>query len=313
MALTDAQFPLYIPTKSRWMYGHTMRELERMNVPYNLVVEEDQRRQYAEAFPRARIIVLDPQYQRDYDACMELEPGQSRGSGPARNFVWDHAVSEGHSHHWIIDDNIRQFARYHANQRIPVGDGSFFRMQEDFVLRYRNVAMAGPHYLMFVPSRSKTSPMVLNTRVFSCILIRNDIGLRWRARYNEDVDLSLRVLKAGWCTVLFKAFLADKLTTQTLPGGNTEAFYADEGTSPKSEMLARLHPDVVTLVTRWDRPHHSVNFNQWRKRQLILRPDAVIPEEAPIKYRLVERENEHPSASHYGSSRNVRVNVPPPR
>jgi len=28
-------------------------------------------------------------------------------------------------------------------------------------------------------------------------LIRNDIPYRWRAKYNEDTDLSLRVLKDG--------------------------------------------------------------------------------------------------------------------
>lgn len=33
-------------------------------------------------------------------------------------------------------------------------------------------------------------------RAFPCILIQNDIPFRWRGRYNEDTDLSLRALKA---------------------------------------------------------------------------------------------------------------------
>jgi hypothetical protein len=39
--------------------------------------------------------------------------------------------------------------------------------------------------------------------------------------------------------VQFYAFLQYKLTTQTLKGGNTEAFYAEEGTLPKSKMLVQ--------------------------------------------------------------------------
>jgi len=292
------RFPLYIPSKSRSQYGHTMKKLARMNVPFRIVVEESQRDDYARAFGAERLLILDPQYQRDYDACIDLEPGASKGSGPARNFIWDHAVSEGHEWHWIMDDNIREFFRFHNNQRIPVGDGSFFRLMEDFVLRYRNVGMAGPHYSMFVPSRTRTSPFTVNTRIFSCNLIRNDIGPslakvgggpRWRGRYNEDVDLSIRILKAGWCTILFKAFLADKLASQLITGGNTEAFYADEGTAAKSEMICRLHPDIVRPVIRWGRPHHYVDFKPFAKRRLILRDDAVIPDEPSIHFTLVDR------------------------
>ncbi len=78
---------------------------------------------------------------------------------------------------------------------------------KDFVLRYENIAMAGPNYFMFAPRKRKHPPFSLNTRIYSCNLIRNDLPFRWRARYNEDTDLSLRMLKAGWCTVLFYVFL----------------------------------------------------------------------------------------------------------
>ena len=56
-------------------------------------------------------------------------------------------------------------------------------------------------------------------------ILDESLGERWRGRYNEDTDLSLRTLKSGLCTVLFNAFLGDKQTTMTGTGGNTESLY----------------------------------------------------------------------------------------
>lgn len=52
-------------------------------------------------------------------------------------------------------------------------------------------------------------------------------------------------------------------------GGNTEAFYEKEGTLPKSEMLAMLHPDVAKVVWKFDRFHHFVDYNSFKKNKLI--------------------------------------------
>jgi hypothetical protein len=136
--------------------------------------------------------------------------------------------------------------------------------------------MAGPQYEMFMPRRYKAPPFILNTRIYSCNLIKNSIPFRWRARYNEDTDLSLRILKAGRCTVLFYAFLQKKVATQIMPGGNTDEFYAKEGTLPKSEMLVKLHPDVATLVMKCGRPHHHVDYSRFKKNGLIRIPGVEI-------------------------------------
>jgi hypothetical protein len=248
-----------------------------MRVPYRVVIEEQEQADYGAAVDPTKLLILDPTYQRDYDACMDLEAGQSAGSGPARNFIWDHAQASGAAWHWIMDDNIHGFYRLHRNVKTKLIDGTCFRCMEDFVLRYRNVAMAGPNYHGFADQRSKLPPIVLNTRIFSCNLIRTDLPFRWRGRYNEDADLSLRMLKAGWCTVQFNAFLQHKDQTQTALGGNTEAFYASEGTLPKSQMLARLHPDVAKVTWRFNRWHHYVDYRPFKRNKLIRRTDIDIP------------------------------------
>src|SRR5262249_39664771 len=148
---------------------------------------------------------------------------------------------------------------------------------EEFCLRYANVGMGGPNYQMFAPRILPLPPVVLNTRIYSCNLIRNDVGFRWRGRYNEDTDLSVRMLKAGWCTVQFNAFLQQKQATQTMKGGNTDEFYAREGTLEKSRMLVLMHPDVAEIKHRHRRIHHYINYHRFRHK-LILRPDAKLTE-----------------------------------
>jgi hypothetical protein len=272
-------YPVYVVSKGRWESCLTSRNLHRMRVPHYVVVERAELERYRAALdPLANPLVLDQAYQRDYDTFDALGDTKSKGPGPARNFAWEHSISLGARWHWVMDDNIRDFYRLNRNVRIRVHTSAIFRAAEDFVDRYENLALAGLHYKCFAPDRSKRPAFLLNTRIYSCILIKNDIPYRWRGRYNEDTDLSLRALKDGWCTVLFFAFLADKTQTMTMKGGNTDAFYAREGTLPKSRMLVNMHPDVARLTWKWDRWHHHVDYRPFKKNQLIPKSGVVIPE-----------------------------------
>jgi hypothetical protein len=117
--------------------------------------------------------------------------------------------------------------------------------------------------------------------------------------------LSLDVLKDGDCTIQFNAFLQGKAATQTVKGGNTTEFYHAEvgfdektgeaikaetlvdakgkkyneaGTIAKSQMLADIHPDVSSVVWRYDRWHHYVDYSQFKKNELRLKPGVVVQE-----------------------------------
>jgi hypothetical protein len=272
----NPRFPLYIVSKGRADSRLTSRTLEGMGVPYFIVVEPQEVETYAAVIDRAKILPLDMSYKERYDCFDKLGLTKSPGPGPARNFVWDHAISIGAEWHWVMDDNIRYFYRLHRNLIIPCGNGACFRAMEDFCLRYTNVAMAGPNYEKFAPRKAKLPPLVMNTRIYSCNLIRNDTPYRWRGRYNEDTDLSLRMLKDGWCTVQFNAFLQGKMVTQAVKGGNTAEFYAKEGTLAKSRMQVEMHPDVSKLVWKFSRWHHEVDYRPFKRNQLIRKPGAVV-------------------------------------
>ena len=229
----DPKYPLFIVSKGRSDSRMTHRALIRMGVPHRVIIEGQEWDDYAAVIDPEQLLVLPEHYLDEYDCFDSLGRTKSTGPGAARNFAWDTAVSEGHKRHWVMDDNIKQFSRYNRNVIYQVLGGSGFRAMEDFCDRYTNVAMAGPNYEMFVPRKAKQAPFVKNTRIYSCNLIWNAAPFRWRGRYNEDTDLSLRMLKAKWCTIQFNTFLQLKITAQDVKGGNTAEFYEKDGTLPK--------------------------------------------------------------------------------
>lgn len=255
------RYPVYVISKGRWESRLTSKTLEQLGIPYHIVVEPQEREAYAAVIDPAKILVLP-----------FSDLGQ--GSIPARNWVWDHAAASGAARHWILDDNIDGFYRLNRNLKTKIVDYNPFSYIEEFADRYTNVALAGMNYEFFAPRREKQPPFRLNTRVYSCILIRNDLPHRWRGRYNEDTDLSIRVLKDGWCTVLFQAYLCKKMPTMTMGGGNTDELYVGDGRLVMAESLRDQHPDIVTVTTKWGRPQHQVDYSGFRKNVLRKKTEA---------------------------------------
>jgi len=287
------KYPLYIVSKGRYERNirATANSLERMRIPFFMVVEEHEVEKYKEtADPRyCTVITLDNRYKEEYDTCDNEGYTNPRvGPGAARNFAWDHAKNNGHARYWVFDDNIHDFYRLHENQRIRVETGSFFRACEDFIDRYKNIPVSGLQYRFFIAPNSEYPPYVMNTRIYSALLIDTSMEqYKWRGRYNEDTDLSLRVLKDGLCTCQFNFFLQGKAATQTTKGGNTDEFYAVEdqedevlhGTSNKSDMLITMgHEDVSRNVWKYGRWHHYVDYLPFKDNQPILKDNIDIPE-----------------------------------
>jgi hypothetical protein len=262
----NPRYPVYIISKGRAESRKTARALEATSVPFRIVVEPQEYDQYA--------AVIDP------SLILKLPfSNLGQGSIPARNWVWEHSVEEGATSHWILDDNIDGFFRLNRNLKTPVADGTIFRVAEIFADRYENVGEAGFNYFMFASRKTRMPAYYLNTRVYSCILLRNSLPFRWRGRYNEDTDLSLRILKSGLCTVLFNAFLALKSQTMTMSGGNTDELYrqdeAFDGRKEMAESLVEQHPDVASVSWKWNRWQHHVDYSGFRQ-QLRRKPGLEI-------------------------------------
>lgn len=246
-----------------------------MGIPFYIAIEPQDYDDYVKEVPKEQLLVL---------------PFSNHGDGPgrARNWCWEHSISIGAKKHWVMDDNINDFYRLHNNKRYRVESGVLFKSCEDFINRYENVPVSGLNYMYLLAPDSKRPAYVKNTRIYSCLLIDNNCKFKWRGRYNEDTDLSLRVLKDGDCTIQFNHFLQGKSGTQKMKGGNTDEFYHQErtdneafkktgynpyGTYNKTKLLVDTHPDVTSLVWRYGRYHHQIDYGIYKKTKLRLKPE----------------------------------------
>jgi hypothetical protein len=125
----------------------------------------------------------------------------------------------------------------------------------------------------------------------NCTLVNHAWPGRWRLNYNEDTDLCLQALADGWCTVALNAFMANKMRTMAMGGGNTESLYRTEGGSGATDtdgrfemarVLERAWPGLVTARRKFGRYQHSVN---WRKftQTLKLRDDVDLAAFPPVQ------------------------------
>lgn len=284
------RYPFYVVSKNRWDKCITSRELNIRGINHYVLVEEDQFELYmANKQPLAELLVLPKKYLDEYDTCDDLGDTKGKGPGAARNFCIDHSKTNGYDKHWVLDDNMEIFKRLHNNEKLEIVCVNGFCAVEDFIDRFSNVPIAGLNYESFCKKTDKANPYILNTRVYSCLLMDNTFDYRWRGRYNEDTDICLRVLKDGLCTIQVNAFLAGKVTTQRMRGGNSEEFYDKEGTMPKSKMLEDLHPDVAKVVWKFNRWHHSVDYKPFKKNKLLLK-DGVTIQTTPNNYGLIKEE-----------------------
>ena len=263
------KYPIYIISKGRSDTRMTSRSLEEIGVDYKIVVEDSEYDDYASVIDPKKVLALPTDFRENPKFAIPDELGQMGGSIPARNFVWEHSTENGHEKHWIMDDNIRYFYRLNRNKKIRVTDGTIIRCSEDFSDRYENVKISGMNYAFFCPKDQKRPPYYKNTRIYSCILIDNSVQHRWRGKYNEDTDLSLRILKDGHCSILFNAFLCGKAATMAMKGGNTEEIY-NKSNSDKFDNRRRFadtlqyhHPDVTVVTKKWGRYHHHVDYSHF--------------------------------------------------
>lgn len=263
----NPQYPIYIISKGRPNTCKTAKTLDWMGIDYNIVVEPSEAKQY-------RTIWGDRVMVGNFDTT-------TRSSIPVRNWVNEHCNK---SKYWLLDDNINFFYILNNNRSLRCKTGAIFRIAEDFANQFTNIAITGFNKLGFCKPTDPVAPYVLNTRVYSMSLLDKNIneqikinGALWRGRYNEDTDLCLRFLKAGYCTVNWQMLLGDKATTQTMRGGNTDNVYVDGDKRYNfAKSLMTQHPDLVTITEKWGRYHHHVNWDVFKQKLIRKKTQPTI-------------------------------------
>ena len=254
------RYPIYIISKGRAEACLTAQTLMWMGVDFYIVVEPNEIGPYQSIYGN-RVIT------GDFDTT-------TASSIPVRNWIDDHATSQKY---WLLDDNIRYFWRMTNNISYRVKSPAIFAAVEDFTDRYTNVGISGMYHLGLCKNDFCIPPYYLNTRVYSMSLMNKEInnqikinGKLWRGRYNEDTDLCLRILKAGFCTINFATFLGDKVASMRMKGGNTDSVYTDNDDRYLfAKSLQDQHPDCVTVTKKFNRYHHHVDYKRFQQQLKI--------------------------------------------
>jgi len=267
------KYPIFVISKGRYEQRLTSDYLSKCKIEHYLVVEHCEEKLYTEGLKEhVNLMVMEEEFDN-----------LGKGSIPVRNWIDRKAKELRVEKYWCLDDNISSFCRFYKNTRVEIRTPLVFKLTEKFMDRYENLYLCGLQYKSFMPEISKRRWLVqLNTRVYSCMLISTKLkdkldGVLWRGRYNEDTDLSLRLLKKGYPTLLLDIFLCDKQTTMSCEGGNTDSIYKGDGLQKKLDSLIEQHPDCVKEKKNYFHVHHQVDYRPFKKNKLILKKDVVIP------------------------------------
>lgn len=253
----ENRYPVYIISKGRAYNPITANSFETCGIDYRIVIEPQEFEQYAKAISPKKIICLP-------FANLGL------GSYPARNFCWEHSLKSGNKRHWIFDDNIHGFDKWINARKTKINEGAAPLIYVEKYADKNMVDVCGFEYDTFVMTPPK-QPFKVMCHVYSGILINNEMPYRWRLKYNEDVDLCLQVLHNGGKTASCIYYMINKVsTTSKMKGGNQSELY--KGNDPKkkllkAKMLEAVWPQYAKTVVRFNRYHHFVDWNVFKKNK----------------------------------------------
>jgi hypothetical protein len=206
------RFPIYIPSRGRYEKNLTANLLKEEEIPFKLVVEPQDAHNYFNAFGGDSILIL---------------PENNQGVSYVRNWIKDYSKEVKEEYHWQIDDDIRHFKRRIDNKNVNSSAMGVLTEAEDEVVKYSNVGAAG--LSSFVFAWASKQDVKINKQVYTVMLFNNATPVRFTKDTIEDLDYSLRVLYAGWCTLFFTRIMFEAVPTMKQKGGNTDMHFSDNG------------------------------------------------------------------------------------
>lgn len=279
------KYPIFIISYNRAKNHLTAKHLASWGVKHYMVVHKEQLDDYKkymtpEMKEYTTFLEFDDSYKLKYETCDNIPHSiKNAGSGAERNFAWDYSIKLGAKAHWLMDDNmgfyyVKGITAANVYVRKSCDKENFwnlFKKGEEFFDRYSNLMMIELAASEMCISKMRVA-YALNTRCFSCNLIWNEMPIRWRGRYNEDVILSTDVMVAGYCIASYRGgVLKHKQSTRSAVGGNhatkkgdQNSLYADGfnykySSVDKTNLLIKVYPKYYRKVIKYGRVHHEYN------------------------------------------------------
>jgi len=285
------QYPIFVISYNRAKTHTTAKWLAKYEINHFMVVHKEQLNEYKkyqtkEMTKYTTFLEFDDEYKLKYETCDNIPHSiKNAGSGAERNFAWDYSIKLGAKAHWLMDDNM-SFAHivgkssngvYKRKKCTKEDFREKWHKAEHFFNKYENLLMIELAQNDFFFELHKLT-YALNTRCFSCNLIWNDMPIRWRGRYNEDVILSTDIMVAGYCIASYIGGVRkSKQSTREATGGNhaikkgdVNSLYADGfdykySSVDKTNLLLKVYPEYYRKVIKYGRVHHEYKRKELKK------------------------------------------------
>jgi hypothetical protein len=223
-------YPIYIPTKGRADIATTPKILAESGVPFILAVEKEDVANYRSKFPTAEILEL---------------PESNQGIVYSRNFCKADAKKKGVAYHWQIDDDIRKIA-FSVNAKetnMPFAQG--LAIAEAFTKHYDNIGAMCLRHLAF--SRTEKHDVGFNKIIYGIQLLSSEPNIWFRNNTIEDIDNTMQLLTAGYCTLVLNRLVFSTPSTGVEKGGNTENSHQLEAREARARNTQNNWPNAFKL------------------------------------------------------------------
>jgi len=251
------KYPIYIPSKGRSKNVRTAILLKESNIDFYIVVEPQDYKDYQKYFSKKNILVLNK---------------NDKGMAYVRNFCVKHARKAGHSALWQLDDDILKYKIRKDSKRKETTAYIALSKLERIMDKYSNVGQVAHRLDAF--AFAYKGKYQINRAVYSSVLMRTNLPVKYRNDTIEDSDFSLQLLYTHkWCTII-----TNRVTIQTVPhnkqnGGLTEKKKGLNKRSQYNINYANAWPGHFTLKEREDGTIHIVAKRFWSK--FVTKPKSV--------------------------------------
>lgn len=254
------KYKIYIPSKGRATLNKTTTTLDGLN--FMLVVEPQDYDAYRKVYPEDQLLQLDR---------------NDQGIAYVRNYIKKYSRSVGEEKHWQMDDDINSFKirKRGTTKNIIVDPMLCISIVEHCMDMFTNIAISGISSSTY--AFSKTRAVQKNKLAYQVVLLDNAVNIEYApVLAAEDWDYTLKVLEAGYCTLVFHHIMNDSSSTMKNSGGCTDIAYVGDKRKLSYENFIKLWPGrfVVKAYPNTKIPwrlRHTRQFLNDYKQQLILK------------------------------------------
>lgn len=275
----NPRFPVYIVSFNRYEHCfYTVKNLEKMKVKYYICIQKSQQIDYKQ--------MLDD---NNFIHCLDLVLSKDTNDGGyiQRNKCMDHAEKNNFEKCWILDDNINGWDYLNEGSH-KITNGWCFSNIEQLIDNIKEpIAIFSHSYNFDIRKNNIYAPLQVNRKNYSSLLLNLDLlkdnNIKWRLKYNEDVDLTLQVLNKKLFTLSSNYIVCNKLPTLSCKGGNTTSIY-DKGRKFDDKLNTlfdtwkntKISKFIKKIVKHKDkRDHHLVEYD--KITNYLNLPDEITP------------------------------------